>query len=100
MFGLKGTMLCAIFGSLLFSGMGYIVHDYFNVKTALKISNKQIYLLEHRRKAIDLVTAKAELDLYNNLEIQHNALYEIQHNGHLPGSSNPQWMLDYQTPRN
>ena len=100
MFGLKVYILYAIIISLVLGAAGYFVSHYYHLKAAYKITQQELYLQEHRRVKAERVTVRAEEELYKNLEIQRNALYEIQHDGHLPGASNPAWMLQYQTPSN
>jgi hypothetical protein len=100
MFGLKGYIFYVIIISLIVSSAGYFVSNYFNLKAAYKISQQQLYLHEHRRVRAEQAMVRAEEELYKNLELQRNALYEIQHSGHLSGASNPTWMLQYQTPSN
>jgi uncharacterized membrane protein len=99
MLGLKLFTISGIAASIIIASAGYYVSDYFHLRTALKISDKHISVLEHKRKRIDAVTADAEIHIYKNLDIQHDALYQIHKKGYLDSKSgaNPQWMLDYQT---
>lgn len=100
MFGLKSYFICGIIALSFFGISGYFINNYFNMKVAIKIYAKQLALLEHRRIATDEATANSESELYNNLALQHEALYQIQHQGYISGSSNPKWMLQYQTKSN
>lgn len=73
------------------------INDYINLKSAYKIAERQIEILEHRREQVDLQMVKVEKDTNDNFIRRQKSFLEIQRTGYLNSNdgNNPKWMRTY-----
>ena len=83
-----------IAGALLVGGLIYTVNDYIHLKSAYKVAQKTISVLEHKRQVTDsamIVVEKKQNDIFTR---SNKALLQMDKEGYLLTGDglNPVWL--------
>lgn len=94
MFNLTKDSIIFLVISCFIGGGVYIVNDYFNLRSAYKMSQNTVKLLEKNRKMTDKVMVDIERDQNVIHETQDKYLLEMDRHGyiHTNNGKNPAWM--------
>jgi len=81
-------------GALAVAGVFYVINDYINLKSAYRVAQKTISVLEHRRQQTDSAMIIVEKKQNENFGRQHKALLEMDKKGFIATSNgiNPLWL--------
>lgn len=88
------SILVFVVGIALSGGFFFFVNDYMKLKTAYKISQSTITLLEHRNKVLDKLLTSVEEAQTKNYQKQREYFQQFNDKGFIitDDGLNPQWM--------
>ena len=83
-----------IAGALLSATLMYLVNDYINIKSAYRVSQKTVEVLQSRRKVVDKLMLKVEKEQNVSYVRQNKSLLEMDKKGYITtrDGRTPDWL--------
>lgn len=92
---MTGIVSKIVIYTLIVGFLSYFINDYINLKSAYRVSQKTVEVLQNRRKVVDIEMLSVEKRQNDNFVTQNKYLLEMDKKGYIStrDGRTPSWML-------